>query len=101
MAFYRLTFLPDLPDQSQVLELDGVKYTLRAYYNTRTAQWYLDVFEEDGTTPLLIGEALGPQSRIGRGSLDFTPLVHVSTAPEEAQLVDIANNKILIGFLEA
>jgi hypothetical protein len=66
----KLPIYHDIPAHRYSVALDGVQYRVRFIYRERTASWYLDLWDQDGTL-LLAGRRLSPnwspQARITGG----------------------------------
>lgn len=58
-------FEPSIPDQEIETTLDGVTYILRARWNYRLEQWFLDIHDEDDD-PIVSGLAIALGAYIGR-----------------------------------
>lgn len=69
MALFYLDFSSDLPFQSQFVEIEDVRYRIEARFNSRTANWYIDIEDEEGNE-IVSGEALTPQGFPAGGVLD-------------------------------
>jgi hypothetical protein len=57
----KLPFFQDQPAHRYTVTLDGVQYQVRLVWRARTASWYLDLADQDGTW-LLRGQRLSPGS---------------------------------------
>jgi hypothetical protein len=100
VGIFRLVFTEDLPDQSQIVELGEERYEIRAWFNSRTLQWYLDISTEDGVS-IATGEALGHHGSPGRSRLDFLPLLYTAVGVDEANVRSITNGDLQVAYLEA
>lgn len=74
MPAFRVNFTEDLPSQSQVIEINEVRYEIGVRYNSRIGQWYMDIFTEDGDE-ICVGEALAPIAFPGNGRLNCPTFV--------------------------
>lgn len=52
-------------DALTFVELDGLTFGFRTYWNDRNKSWYMDVFDSE-LNPLLFGQRLGTDSLISR-----------------------------------
>ena len=99
MPAFRLVFSEDLPDQTQIVELGDARYEIRAWFNSRTAQWYLDIATENGVA-VATGEGLGQFGKPGGGRLDFEPFLYTPVGVDEADTRSLANYEIQVLYLE-
>lgn len=49
---------PGVSEQRIEIALDDVPYVLRVRWSSRLEVWFLDVYEQDGTSPIALGLAL-------------------------------------------
>lgn len=51
---------------------DNVTYTFRFKWNERSERWYLDLLEDDGVTPILLGLAVIVNQSIASNLVEMT-----------------------------
>jgi hypothetical protein len=94
----------NLPFLTLQCQLDGVTYTLQLRWNVRVQGWWLDVFDEQGTTVLLaglrlvLGAAIGANVT-GRPFPGFFFLIDTTANNVDPGLNDLGN-RILLEYVE-
>jgi len=67
-----MPFFHDLPAHRYTVTLEGAQYEVRLVYRARTACWYLDLKDQDGTL-LIAGRRLSPGSSPQAGMITDGP----------------------------
>ncbi len=92
-----LPFAPSIPSQRFGTSLDGTQFIIDARWNSRDAAWFMDIYRDDGTTPIYRGIkiALGVVYGLGRRCVDpefprgFMLVVDSTDKGQDATLDDL------------
>ena len=68
----RIPIFSDQPAHTYTLALDGVHYEFRLVYRDRTASWYLDLYDEQGSA-LILGRRISPGASQNFGLISNGP----------------------------
>lgn len=98
MPVRKLRFDALLPDQQQEVTLGGTKYQLRASWNPRLRQWYLDALDVEGN-PIFTGDAMIQGAQLGANCLNF-PHFLIVYAPELQRQEDLWNGNISVWYIQ-
>jgi len=84
MATVQIPIDGNLSSQKMLVQLDGIRYGLHAYYSFRQASWLLDMTTDSGE-PLLLGLKLVPEYPL------IGHLVNERLPPGELRVRDVTN----------